>query len=108
MTNVRVDLIYDRDCPNVEQARSMIRTALSELGATLHWTEWDREDARTPNELRCYGSPTVLVNGRDVGSEENESASDASSCRVYLDESCCVGAPSATLIANAIREAQGE
>jgi len=42
----------------------MIRAALSEVGTEIGWTEWDRADSRTPETLRRYGSPTVLVNGR--------------------------------------------
>jgi hypothetical protein len=104
---IRVELVYDRDCPNVDRARSMIRAALIELGAEVSWTEWDREDAATPRELRRYGSPTVLVYGHDVGCDENEDAqSDANSCRVYMDECGCIcGAPSSQLIVDAIRGA---
>ena len=105
---LRIELVYDRGCPNVERARTMIRAALAEVGAEMEWTEWDREDQATPAELRNYGSPTVLVNGGDVGCDENDAAqSDAISCRVYMDDcGCLCGAPPAKLIARAIREAQ--
>ena len=103
----RIELVYDRDCPNIERARAMIRSALEEIGAATAWTEWDREDVRTPRELRRYGSPTVLVNGRDVGCDENEDTrADANACRVYMDEcGCLCGAPSSALIIKAIRGA---
>jgi len=103
-----IELVYDRDCPNVERARAMIKAALGDVGADTAWAEWDREDAATPTDRRRYGSPSVLVNGKDVGSDENESIqSEANSCRVYVDECGCLrGAPSAELIANAIRDAQ--
>jgi mercuric ion transport protein len=106
--SVTVELVYDRDCPNVDRARAMIEMALRSVGAQTDWTEWDRADVTTPIEFRNYGSPTVLVNGRDVGCDENSSAqSDANSCRVYMDECGCVcGAPSARLIATAIRGAR--
>ena len=102
---LRIDMVFDRDCPNVERTRSMIRSALGEVGADVDWTEWDRDDPATPADLRDYGSPTVLVNGRDVGCDDNAAAqSDANSCRVYIDEcGCLCGAPSAELIAGAIR-----
>lgn len=110
MTSVQVELVYDRDCPHVDEARATIRAALEAAGSEIDWREWDREDSRTPEELRGYGSPTVLVNGRDVVGVGNEStASDANSCRVYFDESSRIcGAPSATLIERAIREARSE
>ena len=104
----RIDLVYDRDCPNVARARAMIRAALQEVGVELFWWEWDRDNAATPVALRGYGSPTVLVNGRDVDCEKNDSVeADGNSCRVYFDECGCIcGAPSATLITSAIRRAR--
>jgi hypothetical protein len=108
-TNVlRVELVFDRDCPNVGRARDMIRAALREVGASAVWEEWDRADAATPADLRSYGSPSVFVNGKDVSCDANEAVrSDANSCRVYTDECGCVsGAPSAGLIVRAIRIAQ--
>lgn len=104
---LRVELVFDRDCPNVGRARAMIRTALAEVGASAVWEEWDRADAATPAELRSYGSPSVLVNGRDVGGENDAVRSDANSCRVYTDDcGCACGAPPAGLIVRAIRHAQ--
>lgn len=105
MRHLQIELIYDRACPNVEQAREMIQAALTEVGAESRWTEWDREEARTPQALRHYGSPTVLVNGRDVSSVAvEETLSHGNSCRLYAgtDDHLC-GAPSAALIATAIR-----
>lgn len=100
----RIDLIYDRDCPNIDAARSRIRDAIAQVADEGSWHEWDRADANTPPELRNYGSPTVLVNGRDVACADNEAAqSDANSCRIYVDACGCVcGAPSAELIVQAL------
>src|SRR5438270_9502071 len=90
-SGVVIELVYDRACPNVDRARAMIRTALGEVGVEATWTEWDRDSADTPPNLRHYGSPTVLVNGRDVGCDENAPAvSDANSCRIYVDEGGCI------------------
>ena len=99
-----IELVYDRDCPNVERARAMIRAALDEVGADPQWIEWDRESSDTPPNRRQYGSPTVLVNGQDVGCDENDAPqADANACRVYIDNTGCLcGAPSARLIASAI------
>ena len=107
---VTVELVYDRDCQNVQRARTMIRAALREVGADPVWTEWDRESIDTPDALRRFGSPTVLVNGHDVDCEENEMAQvDANACRVYLDngDGCMCGAPSSRLIVDAINGRPG-
>lgn len=105
---LRIELVYDADCPNVERARAVIRAALEELGADGRWTEWNREDAATPDALRSYGSPTVLVNGRDVGCDDMGAApAHPNSCRLYVDDGGCLrGTPSIASIVNAIRFAQ--
>ncbi|HJP85728.1 MAG TPA: hypothetical protein VJ852_07040 [Gemmatimonadaceae bacterium] len=101
---LRVELVYDRDCPHVALARSMIRAALSDVGTEISWTEWERADKKTPEQLRHYGSPTILVNGRDVVAENESIQTDGKSCRVYADENDGMrGAPRAQLIARAIR-----
>lgn len=104
---LKVELVYDRDCPNVDSARDMITAALREAGAPPSWKEWDREDGSTPTALRNFGSPTVLVNGQDVSNDENAAGrADANSCRVYRDDCGCVcGTPSLGMIVSAINEA---
>jgi hypothetical protein len=76
-----IELIYDRDCPNVEAARAVLREALDKAGLDAEWTEWDREDAASPEYARLFGSPTILVAGEDVSGQDTES--DANCCRVY-------------------------
>ncbi len=95
-----VELVKDAGCPNVERARIAIRTALKTLGLAEKWQEWDRDSEETPQQLRMLGSPSVLVNGLDVGCIEGEAAhADANSCRIYLDESGFIcGAPSSGMI----------
>ena len=76
-----IELVYDVDCPNVEGARAVLREALQEAGLDPEWIEWDREDPISPPHARMYGSPTVLVDGRDVSGEGGEA--NANCCRVY-------------------------
>ena len=99
----RVELVFDPDCPNVEKARAAIRTALLTVGAPPQWTEWRRGTDATPAEFRELGSPSVLVNGRDVDSSEALRAT-ANSCRIYVDEcGCLCGAPTTEQIVRAIQ-----
>lgn len=96
-----VELIIDRGCPNVEVARAELRRALSDLELPLQWQEWDRESAEAPTYAREYGSPTVLVDGRDVVGEGTEA--DANCCRVYVGRDGRIrGAPSAEEIRDAL------
>lgn len=103
---VVLDLVYDRDCPNVESARGMIAAALLEVGAERSWREWDRAGGDTPLALRAFGSPTVLVNGQDVSCAADETTrADANACRVYRgDGGTFTGAPSSKLIVAAIKQ----
>lgn len=105
---IRVDLIYDRDCPNVNRARLTIREALDAVAPGVEHKEWDRADPATPTAFRAYASPSVLVNGHDVERITNEDVKvDASSCRIYRDaDGHLQGAPTSELIAEAIRRAE--
>lgn len=76
-----VDFIYDDDCPNAEAARSNLRTALVEVGLPASWSEHRIGDPAVPERARGYGSPTILVDGRDVAGVE---PSAEQCCRVYV------------------------
>jgi len=101
---LRIELVYDPTCPNVRQARDAIRGALGALGAPIAWREWVRDGPGTPAALRRFPSPSVLVNGEDVGCGGNSlREADATACRIYADDSGCIcGAPSVQLILRTI------
>ena len=78
---VKVQLLYFQGCPHVEEARRVLRSALVACGlGDLAVEEVDVEAAITPAELRGWGSPTILLNGVDVGGEE---APTGLGCRLY-------------------------
>lgn len=82
---MRIELVFDHDCPNVGTARELLGSVLAELGLPPTWTELDRGDPRTPPEFLSFGSPTILVEGSDVSGQG--ATVNADSCRVYLSES---------------------
>lgn len=96
-----IELIYDPDCPNVEDTRNAVRAALRRTpGLETDWKEWDRTDPASPDYACRYGSPTVLVGGRDVAGAEPV---DAPSCRIYSDHlGRTRGVPPADLIVAAL------
>ena len=67
--NPKVELVYFEGCPHAQVARDVLAAALSEIGLPEEWTEWDLADPDTPECVRRFGSPTVLVNELDVTGE---------------------------------------
>lgn len=101
-----VDLVYDKDCPNVEDARAQLMLAFSQAKMSAKWEEWDSADAAAPSRVRGYGSPTILVNGKDVGGAVP--VEGVSCCRLYEHEGSGMrGVPSVCDIARALGSAAG-
>jgi hypothetical protein len=96
------ELIYDMDCPNVRLARDALLKAFGDVGLMPKWSEWDRKSPDSPAYVRGYGSPTILVDGRDVAGVA--SGDGESSCRLYRNESGRFqGVPPVEQIAEALR-----
>lgn len=76
-----VELIYDRDCPHVAGTRANLSRAFSDAHLPQDWKEWDRSTDGSPARVRAFGSPTVLINGRDVADAPHASAA---CCRLYV------------------------
>lgn len=66
-------------CPNAAAARAVVKQALDSLGLDIPIEEVDVTASDTPLQLKRWGSPTILVDGRDVAQGEPSGAS----CRVY-------------------------
>jgi mercuric ion transport protein len=99
---MNIELIYDRDCPNAERARTHIIAALAAAGREARWAEWDRAAPETPAHAKGYGSPTILVNGKDVAGAEAGGAGP--SCRLYRNAASGFdGTPSVEQIVAALR-----
>ncbi len=92
-----VELVYFGSCPNVGLARQALEDAFRSLGLAPGWQEWDEENPATPARVRGYGSPTVLIGGRDV--RGGSAGSEGLACRAD-------GAPSADEIRRAFGEAR--
>ncbi len=81
---IRVELIYDADCPNVKAARTNLMLAFQKAKIPPEWSEWIRSDPEAPSYARSYGSPTIFINGRDATGATPSDGAD--SCRLYRDE----------------------
>jgi hypothetical protein len=61
-----VELVYFPGCPHIEAARAALRTALERSALAPALQEWDQTSLAAPAHVLGLGSPTILVNGRDV------------------------------------------
>ena len=94
---MKVELIYDSDCPNVAETRANLLQAFAAAHLEAKWTEWELSSASIPAYAAGFGSPTVLVEGRDVAGESPRER--ISCCRLYaFVEGRYSGAPSVELL----------
>lgn len=97
-----VELLYLPDCPNAPAAREQLRRALHAAGLPSAWTEHDLTAPEAPERVRAYGSPTILVDGRDV---TGAPPAGGSACRLYPGSEIR-GAPGVEAIVSALRAAR--
>lgn len=97
---LEVRLLSFPDCPHVEAARRALRHALTRAGLPIAFEEIDISAPDVPDSLTRWGSPTVLVNARDVAEGAPRSGG---SCRLYETASGVLqGAPSVEMIERAL------
>jgi hypothetical protein len=80
---MRVQLITFRGCPNADAARESLRRNLVLAGLDPAFEEIDNMAGDTPESLREWASPTVLIDGADVGGQQQPTGRG---CRLYRDE----------------------
>lgn len=102
----RVELIWHRGCPNAATARTALMRAFSKTNSPAQWQEWCVDDPECPEEFRQYGSPTILIDGKDIdGLEPDAQGETRSACRVYQDESGVLsGSPAVDRIVAMIKD----
>ncbi len=87
---MNADLLYVPDCPNVDLARQRLTEAAARAGVEVVVREQLVVDPDRAAELGMGGSPTILIDGRDVVGDTESSVS----CRLYRTASGLEGAPS--------------
>jgi len=93
---MKIELIYDKNCPNVDATREHLRQACRLAGVKPHWQERDRADKSAPDYVQTLGSPAVLIDGRDVGGLDEGTGN---CCRVYEHAGQMHGVPPVAMIA---------
>lgn len=98
-----VDLVYASDCPNTPLARANLLLAFARAGVQPKWSEHRIGDPEAPAHTRGYGSPTILVDARDVA---RQPPSTETCCRIYEGAAGLAQAPSAEQITEALARSQ--
>lgn len=102
---MKVELVYEKACPNIVVARQQLLRAFTEARITPRWCEWEVSSTHAPAHVHGYGSPTILVNECDVSGASPNGNDDC--CRVYsLDAQAPKGAPALFDIVQALKTAQ--
>ena len=95
-----IQLLIFEGCPLASAARTSLKKALTLVGLR-DFEEIDLLDAATPDSLKGWGSPTILVDGNDVAGNKR---GEAIGCRVYEGPE---GVPPPEDIVTAIRNTFG-
>jgi hypothetical protein len=92
-------LLYEPSCPNVRAARTNLMKAFGLAGKPAAWREVALGQADTPSEWASLGSPTILVDGRDVAPG---GIAAGPACRLYATADGMASAPPVEMVARAL------
>jgi hypothetical protein len=96
---VKVTLLYIDDCPNWRITDKHLRSLQPEVGFQLyHRLVESPEEAE---ELGFQGSPSIIVDGKDLFPSDSDSVGLA--CRIYTTPRGPAGSPEVEQIASALR-----
>jgi len=102
---VKVTFLYFEDCPSHEAALERLRQTIAEEGVAAEVEVIKVETDEEALRYRFLGSPTILVEGRDIDPPPT-GAQYALTCRAYRREDGRITPlPPAELIRQALRKA---
>ncbi|MEE9141635.1 MAG: hypothetical protein V3U59_02905 [Gammaproteobacteria bacterium] len=77
---VQIQFLTFDGCPLAPAAQEVLEKALVQCGLKGRYEVVDIFDAATPARLLAWGSPTILINGRDV---DGQTLDEGACCRIY-------------------------
>jgi hypothetical protein len=80
---VKVEVLYVAECPSHAVAVKLVKDVLAAEGITTEVNEVLVRNEQMAGELKFLGSPTIRIDGRDVGGESKTTKNFALSCRIY-------------------------
>jgi len=102
---VKVSFLYYEECPSHEVALDRLRQVLAEEGIQAEIEIIKVETDEQVQRLRFIGSPTILVNGRDIDPPPSDTHY-ALTCRAYRREDGGISPlPSPDMIRRTLRTA---
>jgi hypothetical protein len=102
-----VEILYFEGCPNHEGATALVERVSGELGPRPEIRLVNVPDADAAARLRFLGSPTVLVDGRDVEPGVEARTDFVLSCRIFRTEEGFAGQPDERWIREALLRSAG-
>jgi hypothetical protein len=104
---LRVSLLYYEECPSYELALERLHQVLAEEGIDAEVEVVKIETDAQAEQWRFVGSPTILVEGRDIDPPPSN-AQFALTCRAYRREDGRISPlPPLELIRRSLRAAAG-
>jgi hypothetical protein len=105
---LRVSFLYYEDCPSHESALERLRQVLTDEGIDAEVEVVKVETDAEAAQWRFVGSPTILVEGRDIDPPPSN-AQYALTCRAYRREDGRISPlPPPELIRRSLRAAAGQ
>lgn len=79
---MKITFLYFDGCPNSEPTLENLKTALAELNLNAELFQIDVRDPQQAASIGFLGSPSILVDGRDLETGKIPETSSYS-CRIY-------------------------
>jgi hypothetical protein len=98
---MKIEVLYVADCPSHPAAVKLLKNILSAEGVTAEIREVLVTDEAMGGTLGFRGSPTIRINGRDVGGESPKVEAFGLSCRLYPGSSE-IGLPPVEMVRRAV------
>jgi hypothetical protein len=102
-----IEVLYVRDCPHYPKTLALVERVRAELGIDAELRTSLIVDQAAAEQARFPGSPTVLVDGRDVDPGSEPATEYILGCRLYRLEHRLAGQPETRWVRDALLRAAG-
>ena len=102
---VKIQFLYSEECPSHGEALQRLQKVMEAEGIDAHVEILKVENDKDAERLKYVGSPTIIVNERDI--DPLADSRYAVTCRAYrLEDGRISPLPSEAMIREALREAK--